>query len=245
MTKRPSITCAARGISSGVSRRNFVTGLTAGGLALTAGSAARAACGLTATQIDGPFYPISVDADYDVDMTRVAGGSGRAEGEIIEVTGQIRDAACNPVPGCVLEIWQANMHGRYSHPGDSASDRPFDPNFQYYARITADKEGRYRFTTIKPGSYLALGEWIRPPHIHVKASAAFNPGVTTQMYFAGDPLNDKDLLLKSLNPTQQEALVVGFDGSRTDNVPSGTFDIVLDAGWMPPPELMEQLQQGG
>jgi protocatechuate 3,4-dioxygenase beta subunit len=244
MTQRSTKIAKARAPLVGVSRRNFVAGLTAGGVALTAGGAARAACSLTATQIDGPFYPVSVDADYDTDMTRIAGGSGRAEGEVVEVVGQVRDAACNPVANCVLEVWQANRHGRYTHPGDKANERPLDPNFQSYARITADGEGRYRFMTIKPGAYPALGAWVRPPHIHFKAHAAFHPGVTTQMYFAGEQLNDNDLLLQSLNPAQQQALVVGFDGNRADNVPSGRFDLVLDAGWMPPPELMEQLQQG-
>ena len=221
----------------------MVTGLAAGSFALTAGTAARAACSLTATQVDGPFYPISVDADYDADMTRLAAGGGRAEGQVIEVAGQVRDAGCNPVGGCVLEIWQANMHGRYSHPADTSDERPLDPDFQYYARITTDAEGRYRFMTIKPGSYAAIGNWIRPPHIHVKTHAAFNPSVTTQMYFAGESLNDEDLLLQALDPAQQRALVIAFDQTRADGVAKGTFDIVLDAGWVPPPELLEQLRQ--
>ena len=226
-----------------MSRRRVVTGLAAGGVVLSAGSAARAACSLTAAQIDGPFYPITVDADYDADMTRIAAGGARAEGQVIEVAGQVRDAACNPVGGCVIEIWQANMHGRYSHPADKPDGRPLDPNFQYYARIAADADGRYRFMTVKPGSYKAIGDWVRPPHIHMTAHAAFNPSVTTQMYFAGEALNDDDLLLQSLDPARQRTLVVAFDQARADGVRSGTFDIVLDAGWAPPPELVEQIRR--
>ena len=163
-----------------------------------------------------------------------AGGNGRAQGEVIEVTGQALDPNCRPLPGCVVEIWQANIHGRYSHPRDEGKGRSLDPNFQGYARIPTDKDGRYRFLTIIPGSYAAMGDWIRPPHIHFKVHPPFNPSVTTQMYFAGHPLNAKDLLLAPLSPAQRTALEVGFDTVRADGIRTGTFNLAVGPGWVPP-----------
>ncbi|MFQ5567263.1 MAG: protocatechuate 3,4-dioxygenase subunit beta [Paracoccaceae bacterium] len=215
------------------SRRNLLTGITAGAALLASGRAATAVCALTPGQVDGPFYPVAIQ-DQDWDLTRVSGGTGRAQGEVIEVTGQVLDPDCRPLPGCVIEIWQANVHGRYNHPRDEGKGRPLDPNFQGFARIPVDKDGRYRFLTIIPGSYAAMGEWIRPPHIHFKVHAPFNPSVTTQMYFAGHPLNAKDLLLAPLSPAQRASLEVGFDTVRADGVRSGAFNIALGAGWMPP-----------
>jgi protocatechuate 3,4-dioxygenase beta subunit len=218
-------------------RRRLLAGLTAGAALIATGRAAKAACALTAPQIAGPFYPVAVQ-DFDWDLTRVSGGSGRAEGEVIEVVGQVLDAQCKPLPGCVVEIWQANVHGRYSHPRDRGDDRPLDPNFQGYARLPTDKEGRYRFVTIVPGSYAAMGDWVRPPHIHYTVHAPFNPSMTTQMYFAGDPLNDKDLLLAPLTPAQRAGLEVAFDAKGADGIRRGTFNPVLGAGWAPPPGLV-------
>lgn len=226
-----------------VSRRRVLTGLASGAAMVSVPSAVQAACSLTAAQVDGPFYPVVVD-EQDWDLTRVAGGSGRASGEVIEITGQVTDAKCNPVGGCVLEIWQANANGRYAHPRDGAEDRPLDPNFQGYARVSTDENGEYRFVTIKPGSYMAMGPWMRPPHIHVHVSAPFNPSVTTQMYFAGDPLNDADRLLQELTPGHRSALEVSFDQSNANGAKTGRFDLVLAEGWVPPAELLEQINQG-
>ncbi len=223
----------AQGVPQRLTRRHLLTSLTAGAALIASGRAARAACALTAPQIDGPFYPVAIPED-DWDLTRVAGGSGRAEGEVIEVTGQVLDAQCKPLSGCVIEVWQANIHGRYDHPRDRGDDRPLDPNFQGYARLPADREGRYRFLTIVPGSYPAMGDWVRPPHIHFKVHAPFNPSVTTQMYFAGHPLNDKDRLLAPLTPAQRAGLEVALDAKGADGIRRGTFNPVLGAGWAPP-----------
>jgi protocatechuate 3,4-dioxygenase beta subunit len=209
----------------------------AGAALVATGRAAKAACALTPSQVAGPFYPQTIQ-DYDWDLTSVSGGTGRAEGEVIEVTGQVLDAKCQPLPGSVLEVWQANVHGRYNHPGDKLTDRPLDPNFQGYARIVADKVGRYRFLTIIPGSYPAIGDWVRPPHIHFKVHAPFNPSVTTQMYFAGEPLNDKDLLLAPLSSGQRAALEVSFDTVRADGIRTGVFNATIAEGWTPPEGLV-------
>lgn len=212
-----------------IARRNVLTGLTAGAALLASGWVAKAACALTPLQTEGPFYPVAIGED-DWDLTRVAGSSGRAEGEVIEVTGQVLDAACGPLPGSVVEVWQANMHGLYDHPGDLPRGREFDPNFQGYARLTTDKDGRYRFLTIIPGAYPATSNWVRPPHIHYKVQGPSGRSITTQMYFADNPLNNKDLILMRLSPDERRLVEVVFDTVRADSVRGGTFNPVLAAG---------------
>ncbi|MEO8428189.1 MAG: hypothetical protein ABI651_13850 [Verrucomicrobiota bacterium] len=66
--------------------------------------------------------------------------------------GRVLDIKGEPVKGARVEIWQANAHGRYVHPLDS-NPAPLDPNFQGSAVQATDKEGHYRFKTIKPGAY--------------------------------------------------------------------------------------------
>jgi protocatechuate 3,4-dioxygenase beta subunit len=207
----------------------LLAGLTAGAALLATGRAARAACALTPTQTEGPFYPVAIGED-DGDLTRVSGGSGRAAGEVIEVSGQVLDARCRPLPDSIIEVWQANMHGLYDHPRDLPRGRVFDPNFQGYARLTADRDGRYRFVTIVPGAYPAANDWVRPPHIHFKVHAPSNRSITTQMYFAGHPLNDQDRILAQLSGAERASVEVVFDTTRADGVRNGTFNPVLAAG---------------
>lgn len=226
MDRKRKVRELARGASPRFSRRKVLTGLTAGAALVASARVARAACAITPGQAEGPFYPAAIE-DFDWDLTRVTGGSGRAEGEVIEVTGQIQDAKCRPLSGCEVEVWQANIHGRYSHPRDMPRGRPLDPNFQGYARLTTDKGGNYRFLTIIPGSYPAMADWIRPPHIHFKVRAPFNPPVTTQMYFAGHALNDKDLILAPFSQAQRASLEVAFDKIRADGIRAGTFNLTL------------------
>lgn len=226
-----------------LSRRSMLSGLGVAAATVATAGTARAACSVTAYQIDGPFYPYTT-GEQDWDLTHIGSGTDRAAGEVIEVVGKIQDANCNPVGDCVLEIWQANVHGRYDHPKDG-NPAPLDPNFQGYARIVTDEKGEYRFRTIRPAPYAAIGNWYRPAHIHFKVHPPLNPGVTTQMYFNDDPLIDSDLLLKPLSESERSALIVTFDSATADGIKQGTFNLQVPAGWAPPPELMEILRQQG
>jgi protocatechuate 3,4-dioxygenase beta subunit len=91
--------------------------------------------------------------------------------------------------------------------------------------VKTDEQGRYAFTTIKPGAYAVDGEWSRPPHIHFKVSRRGYHELTTQMYFAGESLNDSDRLLRDVPEDQRSLLVVDFE--ETEGVPRGEFPIVL------------------
>jgi len=147
----------------------------------------------------GPFYPDRLPADQDADLTVVAGRAGRASGQLLYLSGRVLDTRGRPLPGARLELWQANAHGRYIHSGDSDSSGPLDPNFQGYAALRADTEGRYRIKTIKPAPYSG-----RTAHLHFIVAA---PGtrLTTQMFFEGEALNERDGLYRALARDERRA----------------------------------------
>src|SRR6266446_4046525 len=165
---------------------------------------AQSAIRRTPDQILGPFYPVGKSPDLNGDLTRVPGGSGRAEGQVLNVMGRVLNLKGDPIGGAKLEIWQANAHGRYTHPAD-ANPAPLDPNFEGFAVLTTNSEGYYRFKTIKPGAYPTGPSSMRPPHIHLRLLAHMDE-LVTQMYFEGEPLNEQDPFLRSVLPDRRNLL---------------------------------------
>lgn len=179
----------------------------------------------TPAEVEGPFYPVADQFDKDADMTRVAGRSGVAKGEIIVIEGAVTDVSGKPVTDAVLDVWQANAAGRYNHPRDP-NPAPHDPDFQGWAVIRGDAKGHYHLTTIKPGAYPATKAWIRPPHIHFKISGRGFQTLITQMYFPYEPLNKVDLLLRSKSAQQQSAMIARAEGKH-GNLTVYVYNIVL------------------
>lgn len=177
----------------------------------------------TTDMVQGPFYPVIKPEDQDADLTVIKGRPNRAEGQLLYVKGRVINLRGEPLPGTRVEIWQANTHGRYTHPNDN-NPAPLDPNFEGYGVQTTDAQGNYRFKTIKPGAYPTPMGWMRAPHIHFCVTSR-KTQLITQIYFAGEPLDAADLLLKSslyadsliktLSPPEPgmepEALVANFD----------------------------------
>ncbi len=179
---------------------------------------------VTPANPEGPFYPKHQQVDMDTDLTLIEGHTERAQGQVIRVTGQVLDDQGDPVKGALVDIWQANTNGRYHHE-DDPNTAPEDPNFQGWGMVKTDAEGRYAFTTIKPGTYGVDENWTRPPHIHYKVSRRGYHEITTQMYYAGEALNEPDPLLRSVAEDVRASLVVDFH--EVDGLPSGHFPIVL------------------
>jgi protocatechuate 3,4-dioxygenase beta subunit len=199
------------------SRRRFLELAGAAGVAAgigAVGTANAAPQRRTASQALGPFYPLTRPADSDADLTLVQGRTQRAQGQVIHLAGQVLSSAGDPLPGVDIEIWQANTHGRYSHPGDH-NPAPLDPNFQGYARLVTDAQGRYRVKTIKPAGYPA-GGFNRPPHIHFDIRSR-ESRLVTQLYFAGEPLNDTDPLLASTGPNRGSLIVTLEPSERVES----------------------------
>ena len=148
----------------------------------------------TPDQFMGPFYPVGVKPfDGGEDMSLLT-GRDQALGEVICVTGKIVNIHDEPCPDVNMEIWQSNAGGRYNHK-NHLHTAPLDPNFEGYANIVSDSEGRFRFKTVKPGPYPVTPEFWRPPHIHFDIIGKVNR-LVTQMYFPDEPLNDKDPILQ-------------------------------------------------
>jgi protocatechuate 3,4-dioxygenase beta subunit len=207
----------------GMTRRSMMQGsLGVAALSATGGVLATT----TPTQTEGPFFPIHPQPDTDADMTRIEGHSERALGEVVEISGRVMDEDGNAIADALVDVWQANVHGRYAHERDP-NPAPLDENFQGWAQLTTDAEGRYRVRTIKPGAYPVMDGWSRPPHIHFKVARRGFHELTTQMYFAGDPLNDVDRLLQSVPESERGMLVVDFHSSTGDDSRQGEFDLVL------------------
>lgn len=182
----------------------------------------------TPEQPKGPFYPITPHADIDADLTLVKGKRVRARGEILDLYVLVQDENCQPIPGALVDLWQACTTGKYDHPYDP-NTAEVDPNFQYWAKVLTNSKGYVRVRTVKPGAYPAAEGWIRPPHIHFKISARGKQELITQMYFDGEALNRIDEYWKILSPEERARLTVGFQGSDTDPtlVPRGIFTVTL------------------
>jgi protocatechuate 3,4-dioxygenase beta subunit len=182
----------------------------------------------TPGQILGPFYPLK-PLPATSDLTRVPGRPGRAEGEILNVMGRVLNLAGDPVRNATVEVWQANAHGRYTHPSDT-NPAPLDPNFDGSATLSTDSEGRYRFKTIKPAAYPAGPNLIRPAHIHYQVTGR-QDRLVTQMYFDGDPYNATDPFL---NSAARKELLITKVLDPTSGLEPGSkivrFDIVLYKG---------------
>lgn len=198
-----------------------------GALALVGLSGLRPLLAATPRQTEGPFFPVGEPVEADFDLTRLDGHAQSAAGRVVEIHGVVRGAAGAPLAGALVHVWQANHHGRYAHP-DDANPAPLDPHFQGYARLRTDAEGGFRVRTIVPGAYPVGRGWSRPPHVHFKVAHDGHRELTTQMYFAGDPLNAVDRILGALSPAEQAQVVVDFSATGDSGLPSGRFDLLLD-----------------
>ena len=184
----------------------------------------------TLSEVTGPvFGKESVDVRA-FDLTRQH--SGEPLGERIIVSGRVLDENSHPVPHTLVEIWQANVAGRYLHKVDQ-HDAPLDPNFTGCGHTLTDSEGRYRFVTIRPGEYPwrnHYNAW-RPAHIHFSVfGPAFATRLITQMFFPGDPLLPFDPIFNcTADEKARNRLISVFDWETTipEHALGYRFDIIL------------------
>ncbi len=199
-------------------RRGFM-GASAGLIA--AGTLPACAQNLTTTppQTEGPFYPLDLPLDHDNDLVQVADRSEQAAGQVLNLGGRVLGPDGTPAPGLRVEIWQCDANGVYHHPGDRRG--PADPNFQGFGHTVADDQGAYRFRTIVPAVYPG-----RTPHIHFKILGAEVEPLTTQMYVAGNPDNERDGLYRRLGRAS-ELVTVALEPDGDSGAMRGLFDIFL------------------
>ncbi len=191
--------------------------------------------GATESTVLGPFHMTESPARVlgaDIDL---AGG-----GEPCVVSGRVLSRDGTPLPGAVLDVWQANAEGFYD-----VQQPDVQPPGNGRGLFTADAEGRFWFRTCVPSPYpiptdgpvgdllRATGrEPYRPAHIHFIASAPGHVPVTTHIFVAGSDHLDSDAVF-----AVKESLVQDFADTddpalaREFGIPNpfrhARFDLVL------------------
>jgi protocatechuate 3,4-dioxygenase alpha subunit len=161
----------------------------------------------TASQTVGPFVHIGMAKLYR-DCLAPPG----TEGERVTIEGRVLDGDGRPVTDAVIEIWQADPHGRYA-----------GTEFHGSGRVATDGKGVFRFTTVKPGRVPGPDGSLQAPHLLV---AVFARGllkhVLTRMYFPDEPGNAADPVLAIVPADRRPTLV-----ARTRGAGVLAWDIVL------------------
>ena len=187
----------------------------------------------TRTEETGPVFGHNLLGPLDNNLIlNFSQGNAPAVGERIRVHGRVIDEFGRPVPGTLVEMWQANAGGRYRHVKDTYF-APLDPNFGGCGRTITDEAGVYEFLTVRPGAYPwpnRGNDW-RPMHLHFSIfGTGFGQRLISQMYFEGDPLIARCPIAHTVKDRGQlDRLVAPLDmaGSRPMDYLAYKFDIVL------------------
>lgn len=207
------------------SRRRALAGCATAGLAIIQPALLRAQTKtqrvLTPSQTEGPFYPVRQPVDSDNDLVVVRGQEASAQGIVTHITGKVLDRDGRPVSGASVEIWQCDANGLYHHPRDRAGQR--DGGFQGFGRTVVSAEGDYWFRTIRPVPYPG-----RTPHIHFRINTPARR-LTTQMYVAGEPMNEADFIYRGLDRAERAAVTVALAPANGVELSAlaGEFNIVI------------------
>jgi protocatechuate 3,4-dioxygenase beta subunit len=151
---------------------------------------------LTPAQTEGPYFTRN-------SPERVWLAETTAGGTPLVITGRVLAVDGTPIPGALLDFWQANDAGRYDNQG-----------YELRGHQYTDPESYYTLGTVVPGLYPG-----RTRHIHVKVQAPNGPVLTTQLYFPNEARNASDGIFNA-------ALVLPVQQSETGQV--ATFDFVIN-----------------
>ncbi|WP_328420434.1 intradiol ring-cleavage dioxygenase [Streptomyces sp. NBC_00443] len=192
--------------------------------------------GATESTVLGPFHmtesPVrALGANIDL-----VGG-----GEPCVVSGRVLSRDGAPLPGAVVDVWQADGNGFYD-----VQQPDVQPPGNGRGLFTADGEGRFRFRTCVPSPYpiptdgpvgtllRATGRHpYRPAHIHFIASADGHTPVTTHIFVAGSDYLDSDAVF-AVKPglVNDFAPIDDPSAAREFGVPNpfrhARFDLVLE-----------------
>ncbi len=151
--------------------------------------------GVTPSQTIGPFFHYGMDWEGGANLV-----GENVVGERIGIEGRVFDGSGTAVTDALIEIWQANASGRYTHPEDSQQTPPDEDEFIGFGRTETDDEGYFRFDTIKPGRVPGPENTLQAPHISV---SVFARGVldrlATRLYFSDETeANAEDAVLSAI-----------------------------------------------
>jgi hydroxyquinol 1,2-dioxygenase len=153
--------------------------------------------GVTESTVFGPFYRDG--AAVLAHGTSIARGPELEKGELTVVRGRVTDPNGQPIPGAILDIWQASPDGLYD------SQDPDQPEMNLRGKFMTDEKGEYWFKTVKPAAYpipydgpvgdllRAIGRHpMRPAHIHYLISAPGYETLITHVFPEGDEYLESD-----------------------------------------------------
>jgi protocatechuate 3,4-dioxygenase alpha subunit len=153
----------------------------------------------TASQTIGPYWHLLEDPSW-ADLTRFGAVRTYPHNERITLSGVLLDGDGAPSPDACIEIWQ--------------SDPPACESFPAFGRCGTNRAGEFRFITLKPGPVRGRGNAQQAPHIAITVlSRGLMRGLATRLYFQGEPLNETDPLLTSIeDPARRATLLARPDG---------------------------------
>jgi protocatechuate 3,4-dioxygenase, alpha subunit len=156
----------------------------------------------TASHTVGPFFHIGLHWLNTEDLTAAG-----VTGERVTVQGRVLDGDGKPVSDAMIEIWQADAHGKYNHP-DDPQPKSVEAGFKGFGRLSTDDEGRFCFVTIKPGRVPGPGDSLQAPHLLV---AVFMRGLlkhlVTRIYFPDEASNGEDPILALVPEARRSTLI--------------------------------------
>ncbi len=173
---------------------------------------------------EGPYYPDHLPLDQDNNLLQIMGNQAPATGIITEFGGRVLDVDGKALSAASVELWHADSHGCYIHSKGAPKGKERDPQFQGFGKITTNDKGEYRFRTIKPAAYPS-----RTRHFHIAVIHNGKRLLTTQLYFAGEPQNEKDGILRRIADEQQRLSVIREFKPMTNGSQElvATWDIVV------------------
>jgi protocatechuate 3,4-dioxygenase, alpha subunit len=146
---------------------------------------------------------------------------GRAPGERIRIEGRVIDGDGRPVTDAMIEIWQADPSGGFPTPEEGGHAA-----FKGFGRTECDSEGRFSFTTLKPGAVPGPHGTRQAPHINVGVFArGLLRRLFTRMYFSDEIHNANDPVLALVPGDRSLTLIAHL--SDTVSGPVYVFDIRL------------------
>ena len=163
----------------------------------------------TPSEVLGPFFKKGAP---NTSVLRQAGDPGFP----LRVSGKVLNTRGKPVNGALVEVWQANHHGRYDVEG-----------YRYRAKLQTGELAEYSLETVMPGHYSD-----RPAqHIHYLISAPGHKTLVTQIYFANDEWFegdvDKNYNKRNLVGNREQVRPVTLYEQGTPRA-AVSFDIVLE-----------------
>lgn len=163
----------------------------------------------TPSQTVGPYLHIGLDWLTTSNLV-----TPDTEGQHIVVQGRLLDADEQPIPDGMIEIWQANAHGKYAHPDDHQA-QPLTKNFMGFGRMSTDEQGGFRFSTIKPGAVPHHDGSLQASHIMVQVFArGLIKQLVTRVYFPQDD-HSHDLVLNHVPLERRHTLIATAEDAQS------------------------------